>query len=629
MPSVSLCMIVCNEEEHLEPCLRSAMPYADEIIVVDTGSADRTGDIALELGAKLFRYKWNDHFGEARNFALGRARGDWILVMDADERLHPCESVDFERLLQDDSAAGYTVTIRQHRSERQEDYETDSVCRLFRNLPGLQYRGRIHEDIGVALSLLSPGLQIKGSPLVLSHYGYLQDAAETRDKAARNRRLLERAVREESDACYYRYAIGVEDFLAGDYAKAAQALEQLLPLVPPSAGYAPDLAYKLAYSHWRTGRLREALQAAEAGLVRSPSHYGLRELHGILLLEDGRPEQALHSLRMNADGRRDDTVEQEAQRLYWLGMVHQQLGNWQKAAGCLQRSAALSPVCRDRAVSAWLELAVLQWSADEVTAAWAKPLPDLSRATVLPLAAPYAMKWGRGKDYLPLLEKAVLEIAPGEGRRLAFFRAVLLSQNGSTEEAYRLLEELIAVQKERHLILYLWALSNSGNPEWVQLNTLQQHRAEYPELGALADVLLGGAAGSPPASALCSQAAYAMLMMGAWSGFLLVWRVIQSLYPASGAGAFPADWRPAVMRGPLEIRRAVLDTMVNAKAPLALGDRLFAALLSYATGDKAGSLRLLEEAKKACPERLEPRIGLYEVLRGAAEPLPFLLLTSP
>jgi glycosyltransferase involved in cell wall biosynthesis len=78
-------MIVKNEEAHLQRCLDSAAPLVDEMVIVDTGSVDRTEEIAHSFGARIFHLEWPDDFSIARNFSLEQAVGNWILVLDADE----------------------------------------------------------------------------------------------------------------------------------------------------------------------------------------------------------------------------------------------------------------------------------------------------------------------------------------------------------------------------------------------------------------------------------------------------------------------------------------------------------------------------------------------------------------
>src|SRR5438132_13758737 len=87
-PRRSLCMIVRNEEQNLAACLESVADLMDEIVVVDTGSNDRTGDVARRFGARVFDFPWVDSFAAARNESLRRATGDWIFWLDADERIN-------------------------------------------------------------------------------------------------------------------------------------------------------------------------------------------------------------------------------------------------------------------------------------------------------------------------------------------------------------------------------------------------------------------------------------------------------------------------------------------------------------------------------------------------------------
>src|SRR5262249_49576333 len=86
---LSLCMIARDEEPRIEECLRSIAPYVDEMVVVDTGSKDRTREIARDCGARVFEMAWPDSFAEARNASLDLARGQWIFWMDADDVISP------------------------------------------------------------------------------------------------------------------------------------------------------------------------------------------------------------------------------------------------------------------------------------------------------------------------------------------------------------------------------------------------------------------------------------------------------------------------------------------------------------------------------------------------------------
>lgn len=110
-PTVSACMIVRDEEDVLGGCLESIHDVVDEMIVVDTGSQDNTVEIAEEYGAEVYEYEWEGHFGEARNYSFDQATEDWILYIDADERLSPKFRQNIDELLEAENDILYKVPI--------------------------------------------------------------------------------------------------------------------------------------------------------------------------------------------------------------------------------------------------------------------------------------------------------------------------------------------------------------------------------------------------------------------------------------------------------------------------------------------------------------------------------------
>ncbi len=195
LPRLSVCLIVKNEERFLGKCLESVKSAAYQIVVVDTGSTDRTVEIAQEFGAEIYHFTWNDNFSDARNAALEHATGDWILMVDADEELS-AESIPLlQQELLNPQAIAYRVAITD--KNREEEGGT-FVPRLYRNAPGLFYIGRVHEQIFAAIEVRRRewGLENKLSPVSLIHYGYTEVLVKERNKVERNLRLLEKAVEE-------------------------------------------------------------------------------------------------------------------------------------------------------------------------------------------------------------------------------------------------------------------------------------------------------------------------------------------------------------------------------------------------------------------------------------------------
>ena len=98
---LSLCLIVKNEEEKLENFLLKLKPHVDEIIIVDTGSTDKTKEIALKFTSDVFDFSWNDDFSSARNFSISKATKDWILVLDPDETITENDLVKIKEITND------------------------------------------------------------------------------------------------------------------------------------------------------------------------------------------------------------------------------------------------------------------------------------------------------------------------------------------------------------------------------------------------------------------------------------------------------------------------------------------------------------------------------------------------
>jgi glycosyltransferase involved in cell wall biosynthesis len=203
-------MIVRNEERYLEGCLESIRGAVDEIVIVDTGSTDGTKEIAARYGARVFDFPWTGDFSAARNEALGRCRGEWILYIDADERLGPVSREEVRRVLSDGSKAVYTVRFHPIGG-----YTAYKEYRIFRNDPRIRFRGVIHETIFPSIDtvLEEDGLGIGESALAIVHTGYDGDLMR---KHRRNLPMLVRQIEREPRRMYLRWQLGVAQKGLGD-----------------------------------------------------------------------------------------------------------------------------------------------------------------------------------------------------------------------------------------------------------------------------------------------------------------------------------------------------------------------------------------------------------------------------
>lgn len=185
---VSLSMIVKNEEATIEQTLESIKDFVDEIVVVDTGSTDKTKEIVQKYTKFLYNYTWNDSFSDARNLALSKCTGDWILRLDGDE-VFPEEAIlPIWEFIQNDEADIILFSINNYLEDPTKGdnpkIAVSKTARLFKNLEGIKFSGRVHEEIDSSIELLSKSQRIRviTSPVRLQHFGYLKDKKELSSK---------------------------------------------------------------------------------------------------------------------------------------------------------------------------------------------------------------------------------------------------------------------------------------------------------------------------------------------------------------------------------------------------------------------------------------------------------------
>ena len=194
-PSLSVFLITKNEERFIGQCLESVRDIASQIVVMDTGSTDWTQSIAERFGAEVHTFDWCDDFSAARNAALEKVTGDWVLMLDADEEFLPDQKEKLRQLMNDPSAIAWRLPMV---DKGREDEGLSHVPRLFRNAPGLFYIGRIHEQVfsSVEVRRQEWGLENRFGDAKLLHHGYTKEMVQSRDKIARNLRLLHLAMEE-------------------------------------------------------------------------------------------------------------------------------------------------------------------------------------------------------------------------------------------------------------------------------------------------------------------------------------------------------------------------------------------------------------------------------------------------
>lgn len=236
---ISQCMIVKNEEQNIRQALSWGKGVVCEQIVVDTGSTDKTVEIAEEMGAKVFHFEWCDDFSAAKNYAIEQASGDWIAFLDADEYFSERDAHRIPGILkkiESMSLKGGRIHIMRaawlHLNDEGKVFSAGQQDRIFRNIKGLRYKNRVHE----ALAFSNGRVPRYGlTDLAIMHTGYMKTLGA--EKGNRNIPLLKMSVEEDPE----NYDLW--SYLGESYAgsgQAAEAIESMEHVIEHVAGNISD-----------------------------------------------------------------------------------------------------------------------------------------------------------------------------------------------------------------------------------------------------------------------------------------------------------------------------------------------------------------------------------------------------
>ncbi len=263
-PSLSVCLITRDEADRVRVALDSVREVAAEVVVVDTGSTDDTVEIAASSGARVIESPWNNDFSHSRNAGLDVALGDWILCLDADERLAPNQGRRLRRLMTAPADA-YFVRIRSPQAGRLgEQTFVHAFPRLFRNRPDFRFQRRVHEQIHPSLE--AAGARIRHSDLDIEHDGYAVDHAARRLKLERNLMLLQMDLEERPGDGFVLYHLGETYALLEDPATARTFYRRALEIEELPPEYRASALQNLASALLSLNDLDPAIEAARDAL---------------------------------------------------------------------------------------------------------------------------------------------------------------------------------------------------------------------------------------------------------------------------------------------------------------------------------------------------------------------------
>lgn len=275
MPTLALSMIVKNGERDLPDCLESVRGVVDEIVVADTGSSDASIEIARQAGAKVLSIPWENDFAKARNLSLAEVTSDWVLLLDADERLDSGAAALLPALLSRRDAAGFQVTIRNYvatlahkvwdRPAKPNDsayapariypaYVEHENVRLFRHDPEIYFTGRVHETVG--WQILAAQRVIAGCKLLIHHMGMVRDDEERARKILFYLELGRKKVADMPENSQAHFELGVSQLEnLGNVQEGLKSFERACEL-NPRLGVALFFA---GFCHFRLGDPEKAL----------------------------------------------------------------------------------------------------------------------------------------------------------------------------------------------------------------------------------------------------------------------------------------------------------------------------------------------------------------------------------
>ena len=277
---ITACYIVKNEEKNLSRSIESLKTAVDEIVVVDTGSTDKTIEIAKSYGAKVIETSWNDDFSTPRNLAIENASGNWIVFIDADEFFNKPKKIrpTIEKLSNNDVIFILRIDIDEDKNNL--ELNRDYYLRALRNVDYLRYRGLIHENVE---NINGGTLQYKmaSEDLILYHTGYSSTKAE--GKLRRNLAIIQSEI--EKIGIQFRHHIALVDcyFALDDYEKVLYHAKKVLETDSrPITGLA--IFYRKTLSAMRQLRspLEDILKVLDEALKHFPNDSEFRIQHKII-----------------------------------------------------------------------------------------------------------------------------------------------------------------------------------------------------------------------------------------------------------------------------------------------------------------------------------------------------------
>lgn len=342
MTKLSFCAIALNEEKSLPQCLSSVKDLVDEIILLDTGSSDRTVEVAQKLGAKVYNFKWCNDFAAARNEALKYVTGEWVLILDADEVLtKEIVSAIKSAIAKEDNLV--INLIRQEVGALQSPYS--SVSRLFRRHPSVKFNRPYHASIDDSIeSILKQEKHwqiVDLSTVAILHYGYRPEAIASLNKFDRAKTAMEGFLAKYPNDPYTCSKLGALYLQMKRDNSGFKLLKQGLKSNKADASVLFELHYHLANFYSRSSTPEKALKHYQKAIIQPilpllkiGAYNNLGSLLQLLGDLEGAEKNYLTALEIEPNF---------ALGYYNLGRIYKQKGLFTDAIEAYQKAIKLKP----------------------------------------------------------------------------------------------------------------------------------------------------------------------------------------------------------------------------------------------------------------------------------------------
>ena len=356
---ISLCMIVKNEQDWIENALDSVRSVVDEVIIADTGSTDRTIELAGRFSPKVLHFKWTDSFADARNFTLAEARHPWILVLDADECIAVRDlplireavkgKADGFHLIQRNYVFGNQIVGWSPNSGKYTEgksyagYLDNPLIRLFRNDPEIRFRGSVHEIVDP--TRLNRNLRFDSLPVVLHHYGKVRDAERVAFKQRFYLDLGKKKIEQDGANPKAHFELGIQYQELQRHAEAVECFEKTFEMsrLPVALLYA-------AVSEKQQNRFERAFELLQRARKLGFNTFEVHLELGNVQLALNRHSEAMDEYQQCLKLRPENPVA-----VFNIGFALRKMGDLVRAQSYYVRALELDPTFKTAA----LELAIV------------------------------------------------------------------------------------------------------------------------------------------------------------------------------------------------------------------------------------------------------------------------------